>query len=209
MPYKKLTNPKSFPTEKVMIKEFEKGIEGLVQRFRNHPYAFYTESDLHCYLQHRLYNGGIFNSLYITNDSHHTILLHKEYPTNARYSRNFKNELINNPNGRKRGHFDICIWDPKKVHKNNHRDQKILIAAELALNECGKNSTHTINDITKLSDTQNKVKGKYLLFFVRDDENKFQNYKSKIMSELQSAKLHKIKVYFVHVKDKKSRFKIL
>jgi hypothetical protein len=36
---------------------FERAIGSLgslVQRFRNHPYVLYTETDMHCYLYHRL-----------------------------------------------------------------------------------------------------------------------------------------------------------
>ena len=77
MPY---TRPKEAPAPEVIVPVFEAAIRSLVRRFRNHPYAFYTETDMHCYLYHRLYGGGLFNGLYKTSEGHDTILLHKEYP---------------------------------------------------------------------------------------------------------------------------------
>ena len=196
MPYHR---PKHLPSLKDMIDQFEGAIKSLVLRFRNHPYAFYTETDMHCYLYHRLYSRGIFNGLYRTKEEHDTILLHKEYPTFARYRRQPDKTLKNDPTARRRGHFDICIWDPKNVEKYPHREQKILFAAELALNECGANSVHTTNDLTKLADPDNEVKYAYLLFFVRDDM-RFKIYEDKILNELKEASL-KIRVVYVNAND--------
>jgi len=159
--------PVEMPSEEALVLAFEKGLKSLVQRFRNHPYAFYTESDMHCYLYHRLYQP-IFNGLYKTKEGHDTILLHKEYPTIARYQRQSDKILKNDPNGRRRGHFDICIWNPNEIEGNPHRKQSVLCAAELALNECGATSVHTVNDVIKLADSENLVKHGYLLFFMRD-----------------------------------------
>jgi hypothetical protein len=60
MPYRR---QQEIPTPDVLISEFEAAIKSLVRRFRNHPYAFYTETDMHCYLYHRLYAGGRLNGL--------------------------------------------------------------------------------------------------------------------------------------------------
>lgn len=166
MPYKR---PNGLLNRDSLVRQFEKAIKNLVNRFRNHPYAFYTETDMHCYLYHRLYAGGTFNGLHKTADGHDTILLHKEYPTVARYRRQDGRQLKNDPTGRRRGAFDISIWDPQYIATANHRKQKVLIAAELALNECATKSVHTINDATKLADPQNEVQHGYLLYFVRDN----------------------------------------
>jgi hypothetical protein len=183
MPYKR---PSQVPEEEYLVRQFEEAIKGLVQRFRNHPYAFYTESDMHCYLYHRLYAGGKFNGLYKTSEGYDTILLHKEFPTVARYSRQEDNTLKNDPLARRRGAFDICIWDPLDMSAAEHRKQKILCAAELALNECGSCSLHTINDTIKLADPENRIKYGYLLFFVRDSTEYLANEK-KIMQQLSDA----------------------
>jgi hypothetical protein len=84
MPYHRPSEP---PSPEIFVPKFETAIKSLVQRFRNHPYAFYTETDMHCYLYHRLYSGGLANVLYRTVEGYDTILLHKEYPTAARYLR--------------------------------------------------------------------------------------------------------------------------
>ncbi len=194
MPYRR---PRELPNLEDMVQQFESAIKSLVRRFRNHPYAFYTETDMHCYLYHRLYFGGTFNGLYRTAEGHDTILLHKEYPTIARYRRQADKKLRKVTNAGRRGHFDICIWDPRSVKRHPHRGQKILCAAELALNECGANSVHTINDLTKLTDPDNKLKYGYLLFFVRDD-NRFALYEQKILRELNEA-AERIRVVFALV----------
>jgi hypothetical protein len=189
--------PKLPPDLKILILQFEQAIKSLVRRFRNHPYAFYTETDMHCYLYHRLYAGGTFNGLFRTKDGHDTILLHKEYPTLARYSRRSDRTLVNDLNARKRGRFDICIWDPDFIRGLPHRKQRVLCAAELALNECDAKSVHTLNDATKLVDPSNEVKYGYLLFFVRD-EIQYKNNNDKIWKELREAS-KQLRVVFAHV----------
>lgn len=193
--------PIKLPEEGTLVSQFEKAIKSLVQRFRNHPYAFYTESDMHCYLYHRLYAGGTFNGLYKTAEGHDTILLHKEFPTVARYSRQEDKTLKNDPTARRRGAFDISIWDPLSVRVKEHRTQKILCAAELALNECSDNSVHTINDTIKLADPENNVRHGYLLFFVRDS-TEYQANEEKIMEQLKDA-AQKLSVVFARVDNNK------
>lgn len=183
MPYYR---PQEMPEEKELVIQFEQAIKSLVQRFRNHPYAFYTESDMHCYLYHRLYSGGTFNGLFRTVEGYDTILLHKEFPTVARYRRQDDKTLKNDPEARRRGAFDISIWNPLSVGSSTHRRQSVLCAAELALNECGTNNIHTVNDATKLSDPENEVKYGYLLFFVRDS-TEYDKNKSQICQQLEDA----------------------
>jgi hypothetical protein len=142
--------PFDIPAPEVLVPKFEGAIKSLVLRFRNHPYAFYTETDMHCYLYHRLYAGGLVNGLYRTVDGHDTILLHKEYPTVARYQRGDDGILEESAQGRRRGAFDISIWNPRFIREREHRKQKVLCAAELALNECGPRNPHILNDATKL-----------------------------------------------------------
>ena len=109
------------------------------------------------YLYHRLYAGGALNGLYRTADGHDTILLHKEYPTVARYHR-ADGKLVESEEGRRRGAFDICVWDPAYIAGREHRKQKVLCAAELALNETRRGSSHTVNDATKLAGKANEIK---------------------------------------------------
>ncbi len=47
MPYQRSTDASSHHE---LVAAFEGAIRNLVRRFRNHPYAFYTETDMHCYI---------------------------------------------------------------------------------------------------------------------------------------------------------------
>jgi hypothetical protein len=194
MPYRRPLEP---PTPETLVPKFEAAIKSLVRRFRTHPYTFYTETDMHCYLYHRLYSGGLENGLYRTVDNHDTILLHKEYPTVARYIRNDDGTIAESADGRRRGAFDISIWDPRFIAERKHRRQKVLCAAELALNECGAGSLHTINDATKLAGPMNEVRYGYLLFFVRDDRY-YESNKKEIWDNLEDA-AKRVRVVFVQV----------
>jgi hypothetical protein len=185
------------PAPEILVPQFEAAIKSLVRRFRNHPYAFYTETDMHCYLYHRLYSGGLLNGLYSTADGHVTILLHKEYPTVARYQRGDDGRLEESAQGRRRGAFDISIWDPRFIAEREHRKQKVLCAAEIALNECGPRNPHTLNDATKLAGPTNEIRYGYLLFFVRDSEDYKRNEKV-IWGNLKDAAT-RVRVVFAQV----------
>jgi hypothetical protein len=194
MPYKRTRQP---PKHKELVLQFEKAIKGLVHRFRNHPYVFYTETDMHCYLYHRLYRGGLINGLYTTAEGRDTILLHKEYPTAVRYRRGKDGILVESKIGRRRGAFDISIWDPKYISTLEHRKQKVLCAAELALNECGPGNLHTINDATKLAGSGNEIKYGYILFFVRDDPS-YETHRDEVWDNLNKA-AKRVRIVFTRV----------
>jgi hypothetical protein len=189
--------PSEPPSPEVLVPQFEAAIRSLVRRFRTHPYAFYTETDMHCYLYHRLYAGGLVNGLYRTLDGHDTILLHKEYPTTARYLRTDDGLLEEAEQGSRRGAFDISVWDPKFIAERAHRKQKVLCAAELALNQCGSGNPHTVNDATKLAGPTNEIRYGYLLFFVRDD-SAYRSNKDEVWEHLEDAAT-RVRVVFAHV----------
>jgi hypothetical protein len=198
MPYHRPPTP---PSPGQLVVQFEAAIKGLVRRFRNHPYAFYTETDMHCYLYHRLYAGGLVNGLYPTVAGKDTILLHKEYPTEVRYRRRDDGRLEKSATGRRRGAYDLCIWDPQYVGSREHRKQKVLCAAELALNETGPGNLHTINDTTKLAEHGNEIRYGYLLFFVRDDPT-YEPNKDLIWTQLTDA-AQRVRVAFAMVDGNK------
>lgn len=154
-------------------------INNLIKTFIATPYLFYTENDLHCYLykllSERLENAGY--GLYKTLDKKLSTLLHKEYPTKKKYSRDF---LIEDPKGG-RGHFDLCIWNPETVSerffrsrrpKEISKEQQTYFAIEFLLVEGTDESTlkraidHTSWDMLKLKD--NEVKSGYILLFARE-----------------------------------------
>jgi hypothetical protein len=200
MPYHRPLKKAEPPSPEILVPIFEKAIKSLVQRFRNHPYTFYTENDMHCYLYHRLYSGGIVNGLYPTAEGHDTILLHKEYPTVARFLRKDDGRIEESVEGRRRGAFDISIWDPRFIATREHRKQKVLCAAELALNECGTRSVHTLNDLTKLAGPTNEIRYGYLLFFVRDNRD-FKRNEENIRKNLEDAAT-RVRVAFAQVEGK-------
>ena len=161
-----------------MLKLVESCIDDLAETFLSTPYLFYTESDLHCYfyklLSKRLEDSG--HGLYETLDRKLANLLHKEYPTKKRYRQKL---LAEDPTGR-RGHFDLCLWNPEEVRKRLFRsrnsneidkEQQTYFAFEFLLEEGrGKSSlehaiTHTKWDMLKLKN--NEVKYGYVLFFTR------------------------------------------
>jgi hypothetical protein len=194
MPYRR---PSEMPSASVLVPKFEAAIKSLVRRFRTHPYAFYTETDMHCYLYHRLYSGGLENGLCRTVEGRDTILLHKEYPTVARYQRRVDGTLEESLEGRRRGAFDISIWDPQFISEREHRKQKVLCAAELALNECAPGNPHTVNDATKLAGPTNEIKYGYLLFFVRDNPD-YERNREEIWKNLNDA-AKRVRVVFAEV----------
>lgn len=191
--------PTEVPSPEALVLQFETAIKSLIRRFRNHPYAFYTETDMHCYLYHRLYTGGIVNGLYRTLEGRDTILLHKEYPTVARYQRGEDRRLRESTQGRRRGAYDISIWDPRFIGQRQHRNQRVLCAAELALNECGRSNPHTLNDATKLVGPTNEIRYGYLLFFVRDSKDYWRN-KTEIWRNLEDA-AKRVRVAFIYVDE--------
>lgn len=195
MPYRRPSAP---PPPECLVPKFEAAIKSLVRRFRNHPYAFYTETDMHCYLYHRLYSGGVANGIYQTADGRDTILLHKEYPTYARYTRRENRTLQESDTGRRRGAFDICVWDPRFIGQHEHRKQKVLCAAELALDQCRPGNPHTINDATKLAGLTNEIRYRYLLFFVRDDPD-YERNKEEVLHNLNDA-ADRVRVVFAMVR---------
>ncbi len=165
--------------EDSLLKLVESSIYDLTKAFFSNPYLFYTENDLHCYLYKLLLKGleEAGHGLYETVDGKLSILLHKEYPTKERYSR----ELLKEKSNGSRGHFDLTLWNPENVSKRLFRsrnskeisnEQQTLFALELLLVE-GKHEstltdaiTHTKWDILKLG--ENEVNHGYILIFARD-----------------------------------------
>lgn len=91
-------------------------IHKTINKFREHPYYFFTESDIHSYFYKSLYS----TRFEIERDNRRIYLIHREYPTNFRY---FKDDLLNPlkepyPLSEKkgdRGSFDIAVLNPDFV----------------------------------------------------------------------------------------------
>jgi len=166
-------------TQKQLIQITESAIENLVETFKETPYLFYTENDLHCYPYAQILSKLPMDKWVCeTADGKKSILLHKEYPTKERYKRETLEEGVKKGS---RGHFDLTIWNPSEVGKRSLRalssnrfdeEQRTFIAIELDLiegNDGLKQAIHHFNwDLLKLRDKENKVENGYSLVFVRD-----------------------------------------
>jgi hypothetical protein len=84
------------------------GIRKTVNKFREHPWIFFSEMDIHSYLYHCLYSTRFEVK---TSDGVITSCLHKEYPTNFRYSKETMEDYGLSRKG-VRGHFDFAILNP-------------------------------------------------------------------------------------------------
>ena len=91
------------------------GIRKTVNKFREHPCIFFSEMDLHSYLYHCLYTTKLEAR---TKDGVITSCLHKEYPTNFRYSKETMEDYGLTKQGI-RGHFDLAILDPQFIKQSS------------------------------------------------------------------------------------------
>jgi hypothetical protein len=179
--------------EKRLVDVVESCINDLVKTFLASPYWFYTENDLHCYLYNLIHKELASLSYYKceTLDGKRSIILHKEYPTKERYS---QKHLEINPKG-KRGHFDLCIWNPELVSqrlfragltKGIEKEQQTYVAIEFNLVEANASLNQAIHhirwDLLKLRKQTNEVKHGYALLFVRE-----WIHKDEFLRKLQKA----------------------
>ncbi len=162
----------------------ESAIRTLRNKFLESPFAFYTESAMHCYLYSLLYQGETFKRksrvrIGEKGQNAQTILLHNEYPTLGKFYKNPKEKtLIPNENryvtvGNRRlkpsrGAYDLAILDPDET--KDLKWQRTSIAIELALNEVHPSLRHLQNDYTKITYDKDQVDIGYILYFVRRQE---------------------------------------
>ena len=105
-----------------------KAINKTINKFREHPYYFFTESDIHSYFYYALYSRKHEVS---TIDKKRIYCIHREYPTNFRYK---KSELLNEDfkepykledESGSRGHYDMAVLDPDFI-KNVNSEKDII-----------------------------------------------------------------------------------
>jgi hypothetical protein len=88
-----------------------------INKFRENPYYFFTESDIHSYFYHCLYSGNYE----VERDARRIYLIHREYPTNFRYSKEalvlptYTEPYPLDTREGDRGNFDIAIINPEFV----------------------------------------------------------------------------------------------
>ncbi len=98
--------------------EINRVIWKTANKFRENPYYFFTESDIHSYFYYCIYN----TKMEFIKDGKRIYLVHREYPTNFRYR---KKDLLNDnyvppPLKKKvgaRGHYDLAVLNPHFVEK--------------------------------------------------------------------------------------------
>jgi cellobiose-specific phosphotransferase system component IIA len=160
-----------------LVQITEMAIDCLVRTYKNNPYFFYTENDLHCCLHNEIYcRLPVSEWLCVTKDDKRSVLLHKEYPTKEKYDATVPKHTAKG----KRGHFDLCIWNPETTRERLFRatstnledEQQTFIAIELDLieeNESLKQASHHVKwDLLKLGSSKNEVEHGYALIFARD-----------------------------------------
>tara|TARA_B100000315_G_scaffold179822_1_gene168611 strand:+ start:77 stop:727 length:651 start_codon:yes stop_codon:yes gene_type:complete len=204
--------PKLKKSHDIIHQLVKESIDELAAHFLKNPYFFYTENDLHCHLFNiifKKFESHELNKPIETSDGKSSILLHKEYPTKAQYRRNEAGKLQKVEKGRKgrRGHFDLSVWNPDLVNKKLFRskggkgEQETFIAIELALVENNYQAKdaliHTKNDLLKLSDSENNVEYGFMLFFVREWDNRDE---FKLIAKKQLTLKEKPTSYYIETK---------
>lgn len=104
-----------------------RGIASLVNQFREKPYYFFTESDLHSYFWKTTYSGN----WEIERGKKRFYLIHREYPTNFRFDKQkslkevcAESYIPENEKG-SRGHYDIAVLNPEFVEQAGSSDAVI------------------------------------------------------------------------------------
>jgi hypothetical protein len=122
------------------------GIRKTINRFRENPFVFFTESDIHASLSKDIMTGN--SSLFITREKINKepptgvpiSLVHHEYPTNFRYQSkklkeegyNKEEEYLTNLNSKHgdRGNFDLAVLNPEFIN-SIFSDEKITLEKAL------------------------------------------------------------------------------
>ena len=125
-----------------------KAINKTINKFRENPYYFFTESDIHSYFYYALYSS---EHEALTKDGKPMYCIHREYPTNFRYN---KEELLDNTILEacelegilgSRGHYDIAVLDPDFINKVNSEKDIINKNVSLVIKRA-KNNKNFAND---------------------------------------------------------------
>ncbi len=132
-----------------------RAINRTINKFREHPYYFFTESDIHSYFYHALYSTKHEVS---TIDKKRIYCIHREYPTNFRYRKKdlLNNEILKpydlNDTSGSRGHYDMAVLDPDFI--KNVNSEKDIINKNVSL------------VIKRAQNNKNFVNSKELLFAI-------------------------------------------
>ncbi len=191
-------------TEIEIEKIVKKVIKKTINKFRENPLYFFTESDLHSYFYSSIYSG----KLEVVGNNKRICLIHREYPTNFRYH---KKKLIQDdyhapyPLADKkgdRGNYDMAVINPEfaKKYSDSINDIKHIINKDVALLE--QRVKDDIESVKK--ELVYAIEFKYVIsnskMFI--DEVKADN-KKLLFSTRWGAK-HAVNLVFCNIKDSKN-----
>lgn len=105
----------------------QKAVKKTINKFREDPYYFFTESDIHSYFYHCLYSSRF----QLLKKGRKLYLIHREYPTNFRYNKKsmltegISHLSLEGKDG-SRGHYDIAVINPDFVSKDESSIDDII-----------------------------------------------------------------------------------
>ena len=104
--------------------ETQDAVRKTVNKFKQNPYYFFTETDIHSYFYYCLYNS----TFEVSKNNKRIYLVHREYPTNFRYKKEelgsketSKTYELETKKGR-RGNYDIAVINPEYAENARNID---------------------------------------------------------------------------------------
>jgi len=133
-------------TERYETKLIEDCIKTLIEKFKECPRYFFSESDIKSYLYHLLISKESLKQEYSTKSGYLIGVVHTEYP------------VI-------KGFFDLVALDTQSVNQLSITKQKILCGIEIGLDQ---KYEHFMKDYSNFTpDAGNEVSLGYVLHFIK------------------------------------------
>ncbi len=182
----------------------KKGIKKTINKFRENPLYFFTESDLHSYFYSSIYSS----KLEVVRNNKRICLIHREYPTNFRYHRkklvqdDYREPYPLADKKGDRGNYDMAVINPEfaKKYSDNINDIKHIINKDVSLLE--QRVKKDIESVKK--ELVYAIEFKYVISNSKKfiDEVKADN-KKLLFSTRWGAK-HAVNLVFCSIKDSKN-----
>jgi len=185
-------------------KTVKKGIKKTINKFRENPLYFFTESDLHSYFYYSIYSS----KLEVVKNNKRICLIHREYPTNFRYH---KKKLIQDdyrdpyPLAEKkgaRGHYDMVIINPEfaKKYSDNINDIKHIINKNVSLLK--QRVKKDIESVKK--ELVYAIEFKYVINNSKMFINEVKGDNKKLLFSSRWGAKHSVNLVFCNIKDRKN-----
>jgi hypothetical protein len=182
----------------------KKVIKKTINKFRENPLYFFTESDLHSYFYSSIYSS----KLEVVSNNKRICLIHREYPTNFRY---YKKNLVQNaflepyPLALKkggRGHYDMEIINPKFAQKysDNINGIKHIINKDVSLLE--QREEEDIESLKK--ELVYAIEFKYVINNSKMFINEVKGDNKKLLFSTRWGVMHAVNLVFCNIKDRKN-----